>query len=70
MFLPLNSNEHDSLFVSQVCVHPRVRGAPGGPVAVQPGGRPAVAPAALLVHSDLQRGSPLVRRRWMLQINV
>lgn len=40
--------------VLQIRFHPRLRGAPGDPVAVQPGGRPPVAPAALLVHADLQ----------------
>lgn len=43
--------------VLQVRFHPGLRGAPGGPVAVQPGGRAAVAPAAPLVHADLQAGA-------------
>lgn len=48
------------LSASQVRFHPGVRGAPGGPLAVQPGGRAALAPAALLVHADLQTSSASV----------
>lgn len=49
--------------VFQVRLRPAAHGAPRGPLAVQPGGRPAVAPAAVLVHADLQRGAPSVRRQ-------
>ena len=54
-------NVSDISSVLQVRLHPRVSGPPGGPVAGEPGGRAAVAPAALLVHSDLQRSSEAAR---------
>ncbi|XP_020560663.1 protein FAM57B isoform X1 [Oryzias latipes] len=44
------------LRLQQVRLHPAPPGPPGGPLAVQPGGGSAVAPAALLVLSDLQGG--------------
>lgn len=46
----------------QVRLHPAALGAPGGAVAVQPGGGAAVAPAALLVRTDLPKSAAAARR--------